>query len=76
MYLTIEDLKEATGYSKNTIYNLCVALGIKPTRGLIPGNISKGVYNKKDLDTLVYYKQLLDSGKTKDEALREAKCMN
>ena len=71
MYLTIEELMELTGYSKNTIYALCNSLDITPIRGQIKGNAGKGLYTLEDLDRLLQYKKLVNSGKSKNEAITE-----
>jgi len=68
MYLTIEDLEKETGYSRNTIYNLSVGIGIKPKKGLIVGNAGKGAYSHEDLKALLLYKELVTQGIAKEEA--------
>jgi len=55
---TIETIEILTGYSKNTIYNLTSLISIKPFKNRIPGNPSKGTYNEKALEALLYYKKL------------------
>ncbi len=71
MSLTIEDLVEKTGYSKPTIYNICADLGIKAKKGVIPGNIGKGLYSDQALDELLIYKELIESGYSKESAYVE-----
>ncbi len=56
---TIEELCEATGYKKNTLYNLCNDLDIDGIKGKIPGNPGKALYFELDLLTLKYYKKQL-----------------
>ena len=60
-----------TGYKKNTVYTLSIALNIKPKRGTIEGNQSKGTYTEEDLLKLLQYKDLIEAGKTRDEAITE-----
>jgi len=70
MYL-IEQLEELTGYSKNTIYSLSVALDIKPIRGKIVGKQGKGLYTQEDLDKLLEYKDLISQNYSKEDAYAE-----
>jgi hypothetical protein len=65
---TIEDLEYETGYSKNTLYNLCVKLGIRANKGKIPGNAGKGLYTEEDLAMLLKYKEAIKTGLDKEEA--------
>ena len=66
--IVIEDIIEATGYSKNTIYGLSVALEIKPKKGLLPENPGKGTYTDQDLKNILIYKELIAEGHTKENA--------
>jgi hypothetical protein len=68
---SIEQLVEKTGYSKTTLYNLSVGLEIRPIRGKIQGKTGKGLYSDFDLHKLVSYKELIQQGKTKEEAYAE-----
>ncbi len=70
---TIEELVELTGYAKNTIYTHSVGLGIKPVRGKIKNNQGKGLYSQEDLITIFDYKDLIEEGKSKNEAYRSAR---
>jgi hypothetical protein len=70
---SIEDLVDDTGYSKATIYNLSVKLGIKPQKGKVPGNIGKGIYSKEDRNKLFKYKTLILEGVPKEEAYERAR---
>ena len=69
---TIEELVVFLPYTKSTIYNLCVSLGIKPIRGQIKGKNTqgKGLYSENDLDRLDRYTKLIAEGKTKPEAVK------
>ncbi len=66
--LVIEDIIAVTGYSKNTIYSLSVALEIKPKKGLLSEKPGKGVYTEVDLKRLLTYKGLIAEGVTKENA--------
>ena len=66
--LSIEELVELTGYTKNTIYTHSVGLGIKPVRGKIEGNQGKGLYSTTDLNKLLQYKELIGEGVSKSES--------
>ena len=71
--LTVEDLIKSTGYTKNTIYTLSVSLDIKPIRGQIEGNQSKGLYTLEDIKKLLLYRDRIAQGQAKDKAIEFVK---
>lgn len=69
---TIEFLCGLTGYSKNTIYNLCNDLGIEGVKGQVKGNPGKAKYSQEDMQKLLRYQTAVKRGVKKEEAIRMA----
>ena len=68
---SIEEILKITGYSKNTVYNLCPNLDIRPVKGLVKGLPGKGMYSREDVTKLLEYKSLIDQKYSQEDAYAE-----
>lgn len=69
---TIEFLCGLTGYSKNTIYNLCNDLNIDGVKGQVKGNPGKAMYSQEDMQKILRYQTAVKRGAKKDNAIQAA----
>ena len=68
LFYTIEELEEISGYERNTLYNwTSYGLLDSPTRGVIPGNPSKGAYPQTTVDKINQIKKHKAEGKSMKE---------